>query len=115
VDVHTRDTVLTRDPLFRRAAEGIEVLGNANGSETDRLQYHDELCLRQSAGDSTSPEINIAPDRLGQFVCDDDVPVEELTTRLENPKHFGECLSLIWGQIQHAVADDEVDAPRIDW
>jgi hypothetical protein len=35
VDVYAPDTVLTRDSLFGRAVEGIEVLGNTNGCETD--------------------------------------------------------------------------------
>ena len=32
--------------------------------EAERRERVDELCLRQSAGDSTGPELDIAPDRL---------------------------------------------------
>ena len=103
-----------RDTLLQGAAKWIEVLSNANRSKTDRLQHEHELCLRQSAGDSTSPQIDVPPDRLGEFSRDDDVPVEELATRFEDPEHLAECLPLVRRQINHTVADDEVDALRVD-
>jgi hypothetical protein len=112
---HAPDTVLARDSLFRGAAEGIEVLSNANRSETDGLQHEQELCLRLSAGDSTRPEINVSPDGLREFAGHDDVSVEEVTTRLEDPEHLAERLSLVRREIEHTVADDEVNTLRLDW
>jgi len=99
MNVHAPDTVLPRNPLFRGADKGIEILGNANGCEANRLQYEQELCLRQSAGDSTSPEIDVAPDRLGEFVGHDNVGIEKLAAGSENPEHLAERLALIGRQI----------------
>ena len=88
--IHTSDTVLACGAFLRGAAKRIEVLGHSNGREPDGLQDDCELCLRQSAGDSTRPEIDVAPNRLGEFAGDEDVPVEELTARFENPEYFTE-------------------------
>ena len=45
-------------------------------------------------------KIDVAPDRLGEFARHDDVRIEELTTRLEDPEHLAECLSLVRRQIR---------------
>ena len=100
--VHAPDPVLTRHALFRRTAERIEVLGNASGTEADSLQQRDELCLRQSAGDSTGPQIDVPPDRFGQLTSHDDVRIEELATRCEHAEDLPERLLLVRREIQHA-------------
>jgi hypothetical protein len=60
VDIQAFDAVLTRDPFFRRVAERIEILGDANGAEADIRQQRGQLCLRQSTGDSTRPQVDVA-------------------------------------------------------
>jgi hypothetical protein len=70
-------------------------------------------CNRHSR-DSTGPQVNVAPDRLRELAFHDDVCVEELTTRFEDSEHLAECLSLVRREVEHAVADDKVDALRID-
>jgi hypothetical protein len=66
-------------------------------------EKRDKLCLRHSAGNSTGPQIDIAANRLRQLGGDRDVPVEELSPRLENPEDLTEGLFLIRRQVQHAV------------
>jgi hypothetical protein len=71
--------------------------------EAKTPEKRDKLCLRQSAGDSTGPQIDIAANRLRQLGGDHDVPVEELSPRLESPEDLTEGLFLIRRQVQHAV------------
>src|SRR5690242_7185793 len=90
VDVDAHDAVLLSRALLRGAAKRIEAFRDANAGEPESAEQLDELCLRQSAGDSTCPEIDIAPDRLGQLACNDDVAVQEFATGLEHAEHFRE-------------------------
>src|SRR5206468_9362869 len=84
VNVHARHAVFSRDAFFRHAAEAIEVFLHAHFPETHETQKDDELCLRQSAGNSTRPKIDVAPDRFGELVGNDNVGVQKVTAWSEH-------------------------------
>jgi hypothetical protein len=64
-------------------------------SKPSLSEKRNKLCLRQSAGDSTGPQVDVAADRLGQLRGDNDVAVQELSPRLENPEDFAKGLFLV--------------------
>lgn len=60
VDVDADHAVLPCGPFLRRALKTIESLYDTDVGESHAPQHFDKLCLRQSTGDSTRPEIDIA-------------------------------------------------------
>ena len=61
------------DPLFGSPAEAVEATIRFDTNKADGSESAEELCLRQSTGNSTSPQVDVFSDPLGQFVTDDDV------------------------------------------
>src|SRR6266545_1618781 len=98
-DVHPDDTVLARDALLE-----------LHVPEADPHEDLDELSLRESTGNSTSPEVDVSTDRFGEFVTHDDVCVEEPSARLEHAEDFGVRDRLVRGEVQDSVRDHDVDA-----
>ena len=99
VDVHARHAVFPGNAFLRCATKTIEALFQADFIKADLVEKCDELCLRQSAGDSTRPQIDIPSDRFGQLVRNDDVAVQELAARLQNPEHLAKRFSLVRRQV----------------
>jgi hypothetical protein len=64
IDVDTDYAVLPCGPFLRRALKTVKSLHDADAGESHAVQHVDKLCLRQSTGDSTRPEIDIASHRL---------------------------------------------------
>ena len=60
-------SILTRRLLLRGRPKAIETRGDTDILKADLRQIVNELCLRQSAGDSTGPEIDIAAGILREF------------------------------------------------
>ena len=75
------DAILAGHPLLRGALERIKPLTDLNGLESDVLEQPQELCLRQSAADSTGPQVDVSPYGFRQLRRDRDVRIEEATTR----------------------------------
>jgi hypothetical protein len=69
----------------------------------------DELCLRQSAGDSTGPELDVASDRLRQLDAGHDVRNLQATTDAQDSGDLGKRSFLLRHEIQHAVRHDDVN------
>ena len=82
MDIDAHDTVFRGDSFLRRASKAVESLIQHDTSEPDVREERDELCLRQSAGDSTGPEVDVASDGFRQLVGDDNVAIEELAAGL---------------------------------
>jgi len=72
-DVHADDAVLASGPFLLRPAEWIESMRNPHISKSHRLERAVDLCLRQSAGDSTRPQIDVSFCRGVQLRSEDDV------------------------------------------
>ena len=64
--------------FFRGPSKTIEALLYDDIVEAEAPKKRDKLCLRQSAGVSTGPQIDIAANRFRQLGRDHNVPVEEL-------------------------------------
>ena len=60
-------SVLARCSLLGGRAEAIEPRGDLDFLEANPRQVNDELCLRQSAADSTGPQIDVAAGFLREF------------------------------------------------
>ena len=58
--------------------------------ETEIAQERHELCLRQSAGDSTGPKIDVAPGILAEFGIEDYVGKLKPSARTQDPPNLGE-------------------------
>src|SRR5262245_41068287 len=65
VDVHPDDAVFQGRAFLGRAAKTIEALFDDDIFEPEMPEKRDKLCLRQSAGDSTGPEIDVLSDVFG--------------------------------------------------
>lgn len=59
--------------LLGGCSEAIKPLRHTDALEADGLEIGDELCLRQSARDSTGPEIDVAASVLGKLDVKGDV------------------------------------------
>ena len=103
VDIHADHAVLPGHAFLGGLPKTIETLLDRDVVETKLRKKDEKLCLRQSAGDSTGPQIDIAANRLRQLGGADDVAVQELATRPENPEDLTERLILVRREIQHAV------------
>ena len=64
---------LARDPLLGSPTEAVEATTRFDTNKADGSESGEELCLRQSTGNSTSPQVNVFSDPLRQFVTDDDI------------------------------------------
>jgi hypothetical protein len=114
VDIHASDAIFCRDSLLGGASKTIEALLYDDSFEAEVPEKRHKLCLRQSAGDSTGPQIDVAANRLRQLGRDDNVSIQELSSWLENPEDLSEGPILIRRQIQHAVRDNDIDALRFN-
>lgn len=65
--VHSVHAKFAGSPLLGCRAEAIKPRGDTNDFQTDLRQTSNQLCLRQSAGDSTGPQIDVAAGVLGEF------------------------------------------------
>src|SRR5438874_12416915 len=109
-NIDAGDAVLAGDALLARAAEGVELLAHRHVTETGLRENRDELSLRESAGNSTRPEIDILADRLRQLIRHHDIRVEEPAAGLEHAEDLAEGDRLVGGEVQDAVGDDHVGA-----
>jgi len=64
---------LARRFLFGGGAKAVEAFDDAQLLKTQLRQRGNEFCLRQSPGDSTGPEVNIAADVFAECGIDRDV------------------------------------------
>ena len=99
MDIDAHDTVFRGDGFLRRAPKAVEALPQHNVLKTDLPEKRNELCLRQSASNSTRPEVDVPSNGFGQLVRHDDVAIEKLPAWLQNPEDFAERLPLIRGEV----------------
>jgi hypothetical protein len=64
VDIDTQDAILLRNTCFRCPTKAVKAFLHDDASESNLCQQRDKLCLRQSAGDSTGPEIDVPSNRF---------------------------------------------------
>ena len=101
--IDANDTVSPRGLLFRRPGKAIEFFGDSDVGKTRVLEHRDQLCVQQSTGDSTGPEVNVFPCVLGQFHAHHDVRDLQAAPRLQDAPNFGDRRCLFSDEIQNAV------------
>lgn len=80
--VDTVHSILARRPLLRSRPKAIKTRRDTDLLKADLRQIFNELCLRQSAGDSTGPQIDIAAGILGEFHIQGDIGQVQAAARL---------------------------------
>jgi hypothetical protein len=108
--IHAVYAVSTRSPLLRGCAEAIKPAGEGDVLQPDLGQISEELCLRQSAGDSTCPQVDIAADVLREFHVQRDVGQVQATSGLKHAHNFREGAFFLGDQVEYPVGDDDIDA-----
>ena len=101
--IHAVHTELARRLLLRRRAKTVKPGCDVHVFQPDPLQIIDELCLRQSAGDSTGPEVDVAARVLGKLHVERNVGQMEAAVGLQNPNDFGEPQLLLRNEVENAV------------
>ncbi len=114
-NIHSDDTELPGDALFRGAAEGVEALAHGDVAKSRPCEDLDKLSLRESTSNSTCPEVDVLPNRLRQLTADHDVSIKKATGWLEDPEDFAIRNRLVRGQVEHAVGDHHVNAGLVEW
>lgn len=89
--------------LFRGGPKGVEPGSNSDVLESQTNPSFDELCLRQSAGDSTGPEVDIRPDVLAQLRLHHNVGKMQPATWTQHAGDLGESDLLLGYQVQDTV------------
>ncbi len=94
-DVGSANAKLSSHAFFRSSLETIKSVGNPYVDKSDFVQQINHLCLRQSAGYSAGPQVNVAPSILVEirFYCD--IGKQKTTTRTKNPHNLRICLALV--------------------
>jgi hypothetical protein len=89
------NTVLARGSLLGRPTEAIVPRSNVNILETELGQIGNDLCLRQSAGDSTGPKIDTAAGVFWQFKIEGDVGQMKPAAGPEHSEDLGKGASFL--------------------
>lgn len=75
-------------PLLRRAGEDVRTPGDLETDEPCGDDRRLELCLQQSAGDSTLPEVDVPFRAGGERLLDEDVADLEAAAGAEHAVHL---------------------------
>jgi len=102
-EIHAVDAILARGLLLVRAEERVELLDHLRVTEACLLDYLEILCNLQSAGNSSSPEIDIVARVLREVALHDDVGELQATAGLHHAEQLGKHRFLVRGEIDHAV------------
>ena len=94
---------LTRRLFLGRSAKTVKTLRDVHVLKADALKVGDELCLRQSAGNSTSPQIDVAASVLGKLHIQGNVSQMQTAAGLQDADDLSEALLLFGDQVQYAV------------
>jgi len=113
-DVGAMDAVFPGCSLLGGRPEAIKSFQDADLFKPHPLEDVDHLCLRQSAGNSTRPEVDVSPSVFREFDIQQDVGHLKSATRPEHAHDFREGALLLGHEIEHAIGDDRIDALILD-
>jgi len=103
-------SVLAGCLFLRCRAEAIKSRSDPDLLEASLRQVCNELCLRQSTGDSTRPQIDVAAGVLREFQIKGNISQVQASAWFEYPDDFGEPAFLFGNQVEDSVRDDHIDA-----
>jgi hypothetical protein len=109
-DIHADDAVFQGGALFRRSRERIEAVRDADIGEPGGCECGLDLCLQQSAGNSTGPQIDIASGAIVERGAEHDVGELQASPRGNDTKHLSQRAVLIGHEIEYAVRHQDVNA-----
>jgi hypothetical protein len=112
---HERVAVHTERSGVALAVGTFESVDRATDGDLDKTGCLDQCrpaCTRQATGNSTGPEVDLAPGFFRYGFGVGDVGKLEDTARAEHAEGFGESPLLVRAQIDHTVRDDHV-GPRV--
>lgn len=92
-----------------RAAKAVVGVSYPNVYESDCHERVDELCLQQSATDSTGPELDIAPDLWRELHAGHDVGDLHASAWPQHPRDFCKRQIFLRDEIQDAIRDHDID------
>ena len=102
-DVHSQHAKLPRDVLLRGSREAVETRRDADACELELFEKANELCLRQSADDSTGPQVDVVPYAFRELALHYDISEKQPTAGLEYASDLSESLGLVSGQVEHTI------------
>jgi hypothetical protein len=102
-EVHAHDTIPSGRSLFGGPGKAIESRHDAWLVESRTRKRVNQLCIQQSTGDSTSPEVDISEGAVGQRFANDNVCDLRASTRLQNSSDLCDSCRLVGDEIQHAI------------
>src|SRR5438128_10377127 len=88
--IHASDAECPCRLFFGCAAKAVVGVSDPNVYEPDCHERVDELCLRQSAADSTGPQLDIAPDLWRELHTGHDVGDLDASAWPQHPREFCE-------------------------
>jgi len=108
--VSAADAIFPGCILFRCATKAVKVCRYADVLKPQVAQERYELCLRQSAGDSTRPQVYVTANAFVELGIENDICKLQSSTRAQHAVDFSERFLFLRDQIEHAVGDDNIDA-----
>ena len=101
--VYTVDAVFASCLLLRCCPEAIKTSGDPNLLQPNLRQVLHELCLRQSAGDSTGPKVDVSAGVLGELNIESDVRKVKASARFQYSDDLCKSAILLWNEVKDAV------------
>ena len=101
--VYTVDAVFASCLLLRGCPEAIKTTGDPNLLQADLRQVFHELCLRQSAGDSTGPKVDVSAGVLGELNIESDVRKVKASAGFQYSDDLCKSAILLWNEVKDAV------------
>jgi hypothetical protein len=84
--------------------------GNAYLFEIQVPQERNQLCVRQSAGDSTGPQVDVAANILPEFGVEHNIGKLEATAGAQDAADLGERFLFLGGEAERPLVDDDIGA-----
>ena len=100
--------------LLGGCPEGVEPGGDPHILESQTNPDGDELCLRQSAGDSTRPQVDVRPDVLAQVGLNHNVGELQPAARPQHAGNLSEGYLLFRHQVQDPIGNNHINASGLD-
>ncbi len=102
--------VLPGCALFLGATKAVEVGRYANVFKTQVAQERHQLCLRQSAGDSSGPQVDVAANVLAEFGVKHYIGKLQPAAGTQQAAYLSERFLFFGDEVEHAVGDNHIHA-----
>src|SRR6516162_807955 len=107
--VYCVHTVLARCLLLAGRTKAIKTRCDPDLVQANLCQVCYELCLRQSAGDSAGPKVDVATSLFGEFDIERNVGQVEASARLQHTPDFCKPPCLFRHEVEHTIRGDDID------